>query len=142
MFVFDSEKCPHPSACDFREADEEGADAAVLDVGRVDGIEDPVEAQDGVEDHGEVVVVWVFVGADVAEEAFAGVWLEEGPIHEEIPDRAINCIDGGEGREERQHAVVSVDPIQTQGNIVHYRRGIFATIDEMWEDVSRIIVTA
>lgn len=77
MFVFHSEQCPHASARDFGEPNEKGDDAAMLEIGGVDGIEDPVEAEDGIKDHGYVVVIWVAVAADVAEEAFVCVWLEE-----------------------------------------------------------------
>jgi len=40
----------------------------VRDVLRVDGVEDPVEAEDGVEDHGEVVWPGDFVAAHVTQE--------------------------------------------------------------------------
>lgn len=51
-----------------------------------DGVKDPVEAEDGVDGHDEVVGPAGFEGGDVPEEAVAGVWLQEGEIHEDIPE--------------------------------------------------------
>ena len=55
MFVFDAEEGPDASSADLGEGDEEGEEGGVLDVRAVDCVEDPVEAEDGVEDHGGVV---------------------------------------------------------------------------------------
>ena len=54
----------------------------------------------------------------------------------------IDRVDGGKGGKNCQQGVASVDPIQTQGNIVHDCHSIFSAIDEMWEDVSGVIVTS
>jgi hypothetical protein len=52
VLVFDAEKSPHASTGDFGKSDEEGHDAAVLEICNIDGIEDPIAAEDGIEDHG------------------------------------------------------------------------------------------
>jgi len=62
----------------------------VLEFGGEYGIEDPVEAKDGINDHSQVVKVRALVAEDVAEEGIFGVGIEETPIHSKIPDRAIN----------------------------------------------------
>ena len=86
MLILDSENCPDSTTCDFREGSEEGDECAVLQVVRVDRVEDPIEAQDWIDDHGGVVVPCRFVAADVAEEALVSVRLKERPVHEEIPN--------------------------------------------------------
>lgn len=58
----------------------------MLEIACVDRVENPVEAEDWVDDHGEVVVVRISVATDVAEEVFVGVWLQERPVHENVPD--------------------------------------------------------
>lgn len=53
----------------------------MLEIGRVDCVEYPVEAEDWVEEHGEVIPVRAFVAAFIAEQVLLGVGLEERPIH-------------------------------------------------------------
>lgn len=45
----------------------------MLEVVAVDGVEDPIEAEDGVEDHGGVVDPWAFVPEHVPQEGVFGV---------------------------------------------------------------------
>lgn len=73
VFVFDAEKRPHASTGDFGEADEEAEDGGVLKFLGVDHVEDPVEAEDGVEEHGEIVDPWSLVSEDVTKEWVLGV---------------------------------------------------------------------
>ena len=73
MFVFDAEQRPHASAGDFKEADQEAEDGGVLEFVGVDHVENPVEAEDGVEEHGEIVDPWSLVPLDVAQEWIFGV---------------------------------------------------------------------
>ena len=102
MFVFDAEEGPHAATADFGEADEEAEEGGMLEFVGVDGIEDPVEAEDGVEDHGKVVDPGAFVAELVTEEGIFGIWVEETcvcqqfttlmemlsltPVHCNIPD--------------------------------------------------------
>lgn len=67
VLVLDAEEGPHAAAVDFRESDEEGADAAVLRVVGEDGVEDPAEPQAGVDDHDGVVGPFLPQGGHVAE---------------------------------------------------------------------------
>ena len=66
----------------------------MLKFGGKDGVEDPVEAKDGVNDHGKVVEARVLVTKDVAKKRVFGVGIKETPIHSKIPNRAINGING------------------------------------------------
>lgn len=73
MFVFDAEERPHASTGDFGKADKEAEDGGVLKFSGVDHVEDPVEAEDGVEEHGEIVYPCSLVSEDVAQEWVFGV---------------------------------------------------------------------
>ena len=75
VFVFDAEKRPHASAADFGEADEEREEGGMLQLIGVDGVEDPIEAEDWVEDHGNIVDPGVFVAQDVAKKWVFCVWV-------------------------------------------------------------------
>lgn len=114
VFVFDPEEGPDGAPADFGEGDEEGEGGAVLEVLAVDGVEDPVEAEDGVEEHGGVVDPGPLVAEHVSQEGVFGVrvaetwegisWCNKGkrwmdlegegertPVHSEIPDR-LNLV--------------------------------------------------
>ena len=77
VLVFNAEKSPHSSSVDFGESDEEGADGIVLEIVRVDCVEDPVESENRVESHREVVGPVGLVATDVTEETLVGVGLQE-----------------------------------------------------------------
>lgn len=62
----------------------------MLEFGREYGVEDPVKAKDGIDDHSQVVQARALEAEDVAEEGIFGVGVEETPIHNKIPDRAID----------------------------------------------------
>lgn len=61
MFVFDSEEGPHASAADFGEANEEAEDGRMLEFVGVDGVEYPVETEDRIEDHRQIIYPWAFI---------------------------------------------------------------------------------
>ena len=86
MFVLDAEDGPYPSSCNLAERDHEGQESRVLDIVAVDGVEDPIEAEDRVKDHGCVVDPYRLEGEIVAEKAWVRVEVKEGPIHNEVPD--------------------------------------------------------
>ena len=54
---------------------------------------------------------------------------------------AINGVDSCERREQRQHTMCFVHPIQAQSHIVHNRHAVFSTIDKMWKDVACVGIT-
>ena len=55
MFIFNTKQSPHAAAGDFCKGDEKGDNGAMLKVVGVNGIENPVEAQDGIDNHSKVV---------------------------------------------------------------------------------------
>lgn len=67
MFVLNSEYRPHASAADFRESDDEAHHRRVADVVCEDGVEYPVEANDNVHNHGDIINPWPMEGQDFAE---------------------------------------------------------------------------
>ena len=100
MFVFHAKERPDASSADFREADEERKNGGMLKLGCEDGVEYPVEAEDGVDEHSEVVKTGVFVAKDLTEEGVLGIWVEKTPIHTEIPDGAVDGVDSGADNEQ------------------------------------------
>lgn len=77
MFIFDTEERPHASAADFREAYEEAKEGGVLQFASIDGVENPIEAEDGVENHGKVVYPRAVVAEDVPKEGMFGVRIAQ-----------------------------------------------------------------
>lgn len=87
VLILYTEERPQAAAGDLGETNEKGGCRRVLGVVRENGVEDPVEAEDRVECHDEVVWPAGLEGGDVAEEAVVRVWLEEGKVHEDVPER-------------------------------------------------------
>lgn len=87
VFILHSEQGPDASAADFGEADEEAEHGRVLYVFAVDGVEYPIEAQDGVEDHGYVVDPGILVSENIAEEWVFSIVVAERPVHGKVPHR-------------------------------------------------------
>lgn len=77
VFVLDAEEGPHASTADLGEADEEAEEGRVLDFGGEYGVEDPVEPEEGVEDHGEVVDPGAFIAKDIAEKGMFCIGVTE-----------------------------------------------------------------
>lgn len=77
VFVFDAEEGPDGAAADFGERDEEGEAGAVLEILAVDGVKNPVEAEDGVQDHGGVVDPRPLVAEYVSQEGVLSVRVAE-----------------------------------------------------------------
>ena len=54
------------------------------------GVADPVEADDGVDDDGEVVHPYLFVSQRLSQELVLCVWITETPVVIYIPEA---CVD-------------------------------------------------
>ena len=66
MFVLHSEQLPHTTSEDFRQANHECNDGRVLNVMSIYGVEDPVEAKDGVNHDRSVVPPGVFEAESIS----------------------------------------------------------------------------
>ena len=77
MFVFNTEQCPYAPAAHFRKADEEAEERGVLQLAGEDGVENPVETEYRVEDHGEVINPGSFVAKNVTQKRMFGVRVAE-----------------------------------------------------------------
>ena len=77
MFVFNTEQGPHTSTTHFREPDEEAEERGVLQLARKDRIEDPVETEYRVDDHGKVVHPRSLVAENVAQKRLFRVRIAE-----------------------------------------------------------------
>ncbi|KAK1994037.1 hypothetical protein LX36DRAFT_224902 [Colletotrichum falcatum] len=86
VLVLDAKEGPHATARDLGEGDEEGDDGGVLRVVGEDGVKDPGKTQDRVDHHDDVVRPVFLETGDVAEEPHPAARLEEGKVHEQVPD--------------------------------------------------------
>lgn len=66
--------------------------------------------------------------------------IHERPINKEIPRRRVEAIHGTTGNEESSHSRGLVHTERTQGGILQYRECILATIDQVREGLSGIVV--
>lgn len=117
VFVFDAEEGPHCAAEDLGEGDEEGGDGRMLQLEWDDGVEDPVEAKEGVDGHGEVVHPDFFVAEGLAEERVFGAGVAERPVVVDVPEAGVDGIYGGEGDEEGAVGGCLFDAVDAEGYV-------------------------
>lgn len=60
VFILYAEQCPDPTTNDFGKGDEEGHQRGMLRVMCINSVEYPVEAYDGVDEHGSIIPPCVF----------------------------------------------------------------------------------
>ena len=77
MFVFNAKKGPDASTDDLGEGDKETENGRVLKLGGEDSVKDPVEAEDRVDSHGEVVDPRVLVAKDIAEKGVFSIGITQ-----------------------------------------------------------------
>jgi len=64
----------------------------VLDIVSVDGVKDPVEAENWVDDEGNIVQPNLLICKSVSKKAVCGV--QQAPVHYQIPGSAVHGVDG------------------------------------------------
>ena len=92
MFVFDSKKRPDAPTTDFRKGNEEAEQGAMLELATENSVEYPIEAEDRVDNHCEIVYPWTFIAQNVTEKGVFGVRVEERPIHSDVPNGAVDGV--------------------------------------------------
>lgn len=76
VLILNPEYCPNATSQDLGESDEEGDQRRVLSIGRVYGVEYPIETDDGIDDHRRIVPPCLLVCESIAEEGVFGVHVE------------------------------------------------------------------
>ena len=90
MLVLHTEEAPHEAAEDFGEREQEGEECRVLDASREDDVEDPRAAENGVNEHGQIVRPGDLIPEAVAKERVFGGGIEKRPVHDNIPDSGVH----------------------------------------------------
>ena len=122
-----------------------------------DDVEDLVEAQEHVDHHGAVVVVGTGTGEDGAQArprfsrlltsactgGGGGVGgLQEGPVHEKVPEARVHGVERGEGDEHGQERVGFVNAVHRQGDVIEDCSSVFSEVGEMGKCGVSVAVTA
>lgn len=141
VFVFDTEDHPDGPTTDFGERDDETEYGGVLEVAGENGVEDPVETHDNVQDHGDVVDPYATEGEDFAQERVFGVCVAQTPVHCQVPDGDVDGVQKGKGDEGGLEAGLQTDSIHAQGGVVKHGEDVFAKVHQMGEDVAGVGVT-
>jgi hypothetical protein len=114
----------------------------VLDLERLNGIYDPVEAKNGIDTHCSVVDPNLLISKHLAEKRVLGVRLAERPVHDDVPEAAIQGIYNGEQDEDSAISACLVDAVNAESDVEHDGSHIFCAIKEMRECGSGIGVAA
>ena len=89
----------------------------MLELERYDGVEDPVEAEEGVDGHGEVVHPDFLVAEGLAEEGVFGAGVAERPVVVDVPEAGVDGVYGGEGDEEGAVGGGLFDAVDAEGYV-------------------------
>jgi hypothetical protein len=70
--------------------------------------------------------------------------LQEGPIHGQVPDGAVDAVYGGEEDEEAHEAAVvaSLDAVEGEGDVVEDGSGVLAKVGEVREPGAGVVVAS
>jgi hypothetical protein len=142
VLVFDAEQGPHASSEDFRKSHEEGSQGRMLELEVKNGIENPVEAQNRVDHYSKVVHPYFLIAQSLSEERMFGTRITETPVVVDVPETAVDGIDGGKRDE---HGAISsgfVDAVDAECHVEEDRCCVLAHVEQMREGVSGVVVTA
>ena len=142
MLILYTEDYPHSSTADLRQTDEEGYDSRVLYVCCVDRVKDPVEANDRVDNHRNVVGPRAFVGKCLAQKFVLCVRIQQTPIHDDIPEAAVDSINGSAEDEECFVGRAVVETIHAKAHVVKYCAHILAAVHKVRKRIPGVLVTS
>ena len=95
VLVLDAEEHPQASTQNFREGDEKRDEGGMLDIVGVDGVKDPVEAENWVDDEGNIVQPNLLICKSVSKKAVRSArGVQQAPVHYQIPGSAVQGVDG------------------------------------------------
>ncbi|KEQ86310.1 hypothetical protein M438DRAFT_269727, partial [Aureobasidium pullulans EXF-150] len=90
----------------------------VLHVMSIDGVEDPIESNDGINHYGGIIPPSIFEAQCVSQERMFCVRVHQTPVHDNIPDTNVNGVDGCPKDEQNPQFLTLVMTPQTQAHIV------------------------
>lgn len=94
MFVFHSEQLPYASSNDLGQGHQECDFGRVLNIMPVYGVENPVEAEYGINKDRTVVPPSILEAECVSQEWMLCVRVHQTPVHDNIPNAAVDGVDG------------------------------------------------
>lgn len=106
------------------------------------GVEDPVEAKNGIKHHRNVVPPSIFEAQCVSQERMLCVRVHQTPVHDNIPDAAVDAVDGCPEDEKYSQPFDLVDTPQTQAHVVENGAHVFTKVGHVREQTSCIGISA
>lgn len=106
------------------------------------GVEDPIETKDRIDHYCNVVPPSIFEAQCVSKERMLCVWVHQTPVHDDIPDAAVNGIDGCPEDEQGSQLFDLVDTPQTQAHVVENGAHVFSEIGHVREETPCIGISA
>ncbi|KEQ59111.1 uncharacterized protein M437DRAFT_57742 [Aureobasidium melanogenum CBS 110374] len=114
----------------------------MLHIMPVDGVKDPVEAKNRIKHDRHVVPPGVFEAQCVSQEWMFCVRVHQTPVHDNIPDAAVDAIDGCPEDEQDSQSFDLVDTPQTQAHVVENRAHVLAKVGHVGEQTPCIGISA
>lgn len=106
------------------------------------GVEDPVEAEQRIYDHGCIVPPGSFVSQCLAEKRTFCVRVAETPIIVYIPEATVEGIDRGKGDEQGTIGGTFVNAIDTEYHVKNDSRGVFSQVEQVRECIAGVMISS
>lgn len=114
----------------------------MLDLGQVDCVGDPVEADYEVDYRGDVIDPDAIEGEVVAEEDGFGGNAAHTPVHADVPEGCVGCVyEGEDGEWGAVFCGVALDTVQAQHHVIYDTEYVLAEVGNMGEDILGIPVS-
>jgi hypothetical protein len=114
----------------------------VLNIMPVDGVEDPIKTKDRINHDSSVVPPGVFESKSVSQKWMLCVRVHQTPVHDNIPDAAVDGVDGCPEDEKYAQLLALVMTPQTQTHIIENGAHILSKIGHMREKTPCVGISA
>lgn len=136
LFIFNSEDSPDGSAKDFRKRNGKRHDRSMLAVVGENDVENPVEAENDIDNDLGVVVPRSREEEFFLQAGVFGTETSQREVHHHVPKTAVDAVDRGDGGEERKKVPVAIDSPEHETDVHEDRAAVFAGVGEVGKFVA------
>ncbi|KAH3663784.1 hypothetical protein OGAPHI_005187 [Ogataea philodendri] len=142
MLILHSEKDPDEPSDDLCKRNTKAGERRLLDLLFEERIEDPLEPENHVHHHGQVIIPFSFEYEMVSQQVVLTIELEQRPVHQNVPYGAVDRVDRCKRDQQRPVLLDRVDPVQTQRHVVQNRDSVLEHVGQVREPLASVCVSS
>lgn len=105
-------------------------------------VDDPVEAQNWVYDHGRIIPPGPLVSQRLPKERMLCIWVAKTPIVVYIPEATVDGIDCSKGDEEGTIGGTLIYTIDAEYHVEHDSRCVFSQVQKVRECIAGVMIAS